>query len=233
MIHDHGIDPYQLERQRFQRRLGGMIVGVSVALLALETAFTAFLRTPAGHRLLADIPIERWGYEGPEQYVRRIELKSETGFASSHPGLQAEFVPPARKGGSKTAARAHDLHAQPQTRQLADTEGDSDVNRLARARAQRANLPLVRSEDLVIEHLVRPDYPEEARDRNIEGKVAVLALVDTTGSVVSVEVMNADREGLLEHAAAEAVWKCRVRPYRVNGQVQDVYAMFRFAFRIY
>ena len=40
-------------------------------------------------------------------------------------------------------------------------------------------------------------------------------------------------ERQLEVAAEKAVRQCRFRPYRVNGKLSEVYAVFRFSFRIY
>ena len=37
----------------------------------------------------------------------------------------------------------------------------------------------------------------------------------------------------LDRAAEQAVRQCRFRPYRVAGEAREVYAVFRFAFRIY
>jgi hypothetical protein len=37
----------------------------------------------------------------------------------------------------------------------------------------------------------------------------------------------------LERASSEAVWQCRFRPYRPQGRAREVYALFRFNFRIY
>jgi TonB family protein len=229
----HGIDPYHREWRRFERRLGGTIVAVAITLVALLNGFAVWKHTRAGRETLASIPVRRWGYEGPDQLVRRIELKTDEGASHSHPGPTAEYVPAAHKGGSKRIARRIHENAPPVTRPPQDIEGDSDVDRLARARARLLNVPLVRSEDLIIDRLVRPLYPDEARDHNIEGHVAVLALVDTTGAIASVEVVGTSEGGLLERASEEAVWKCRFRPYKVNGQTQSVYALFRFAFHIY
>jgi len=58
-------------------------------------------------------------------------------------------------------------------------------------------------------------------------------LVDTAGRVASVDIMASTGERALEKAATEAVWQCQFRPYRVKGEVREVYAVFRFAFRIY
>ena len=101
------------------------------------------------------------------------------------------------------------------------------------ARAIYRTAPVVQSEELVIERLVRPAYPEDARDANLEGKVAVVALVDTAGHVASVDVMASTGQRTFEKAATEAVWQCLFRPYKVGGKVREVYAVFRFAFRMY
>lgn len=228
-MYPHGIDDYFRESSRFRRRVSGITLGVSVGLLACLW-ISLF---PPVTRLLRSIPIVRFGFEGPEQYVRRIELKAETGPATEHTGPRAVFVPPSRRGGQRPIRAARHSNVAPETRLRFPGEGDSDVDRLARARAAAANVPLVQSQDLIIEELVRPIYPDEARDHGIEGHVAVLALVDTLGNVANVEVVGANARGVLEQAAAEAVWKCRFRPYRVEGETREVYAMFRFAFRIY
>ena len=89
------------------------------------------------------------------------------------------------------------------------------------------------SEELVIERLVNPEYPEEARAKGIEGPVVLVAHVSETGSVIGVEVMESDGERQLELAAAAAVWQCRFRPYQTEGRAQDVYAVFHFRFRLY
>jgi TonB family protein len=45
--------------------------------------------------------------------------------------------------------------------------------------------------------------------------------------------MNSSGEAQLDRAATSAVWNCRFRPYQHEGRIQEVYAMFRFSFRIY
>ena len=96
-------------------------------------------------------------------------------------------------------------------------------------------MPIFQSDELVIEELVRPVYPEDARERGIEGRVAVIAHVDTLGRVVEAEVMNPSGEAQLDAASRAAVLRCRFRPYRTGdrGPAQEVYAVFRFSFRIY
>ena len=108
--------------------------------------------------------------------------------------------------------------------------GDASSTLLAKAMRRSSSVPLVRSEELIFERLVRPNYPEEARSRGIEGRFSVLALIDTTGRVVEVQVQNGDPAGLLEREAADAVRACVIRPYRVNGAAHEIVARFPFNF---
>jgi TonB family protein len=96
-----------------------------------------------------------------------------------------------------------------------------------------ANVPVVQSQDLVIEFASLPVYPEAESERGIEGKVMVQALIDTSGHVVDVQLLASTGIGAFERSAAEAVWLYRFRPYRPAGVPSEVYAIFRFAFRVY
>ncbi len=227
----HGIDAYFLECARFERRVSGFILGVGVTLLGAHFGLHWLTHSPNVPEFLRDTPIVRWGFEGQEQYVRRIELKTE-GTVTTDPGLQAQYVPASRRGGRSDQKSEPHPNAKPEFRTPRDEEGDADADRLARLRSQLMNVPLVRSEDLVIDRLVRPEYPMEAREKGIEGKVAVMALVDTMGKITSVEVMGSGGNGMLERAAEEAVWKCKFKPYLVDDRPHQVYAMFRFWFHL-
>ena len=139
-----------------------------------------------------------------------------------------------RRGGARTPASSKSRAAEPQTRSHVPGPGDAPEDLLARAFSRRSDVPVMQSEDLIIEKLVRPAYPEHAYEHNIEGRVAVLALVDTNGRVVEVQVEADDIKARREFgaAASEAVWRCVFRPYRVKGQVREVYAEFHFNFTI-
>jgi TonB family protein len=137
------------------------------------------------------------------------------------------------RGGNPRATRAQRPGAMPETRPTIEGPGDALENMLARATARRSDVPVVLPDQLVIDKLVRPVYPEEAREKNIEGKVSVLALVDTTGAVVEVDVVGDSAHHLLEQAAVSAVWQCRFRPYRIAGKPREVYVVIPFNFTIY
>jgi TonB family protein len=224
----HGIRQYFLECARFERRLSLTSIGVALALMG-----GLWLASQPGVRRRLPLNAERFGYEGRDRYVRRIILES-TGPQNLTTGREMTLVrQQAVKGGIEKSARSRSPQAIPETRPRRFGPGESAEDLLARARAIYRSAPVVQSENLIIEVLVKPQYPEDARTRNIEGKVALVALVDTAGSVASVDLMASTGERQLERAATEAVWQCRFRPYRVDGEVREVYAVFRFSFRLY
>jgi TonB family protein len=224
----HGIDEFYLERTRFERRVS--ITTISVSLLFLGSLWLATV--PAvRHRLSRDVA--RFGFEGRDQFVQRIMLE-----AAGPLNLQARrgltlVQRQAIRGGTEIRGRSRSPHAIPVVSDHRTGPGESTEDLLTRARAIYRSAPVIQSEDLVIERLIRPLYPEDARNRNIEGKVALVALVDTSGHVASVDIMDSTGERELERAATEAMWQCRFRPYLVRGEVHEVYAVFRFSFRIY
>jgi len=225
----HGIESYFVERARNARRLSLTSAAIGVALLAS----LGLGRVPAIQRMIND-PV-RFGFEGREQYVRRITLEQPPGRAQTLRDLGAVLERSSRRGGSRTPAATQTPAAEPETRPRILGPGESPEDLLARAYSRRADVPVVQSEELVIDKLVRPAYPEHAYEHDIEGRVAVLALVDTAGRVVEVQVLASDSQARREfgEAASEAVWRCQFRPYRVKGKVREVYAMFRFNFTIY
>ena len=225
----HGTQAYFVERARCARRTSLASLLVALALLGAQ----GLLSLPAVRHRLAQIDPQRFGLEGPERYVRRILLES-LGPLQLRTGQELTMVrQQSVRGGAAERARSRSPRAEPETRERRPGIGDSPEDLVSMARAIYRSAPVVQSEDLVIERLVKPRYPEEARQREIEGKVALVALVDTAGRVASVDIMASTGARELEKAAPEAVWQCQFRPYRVRGEVREVYAVFRFAFRIY
>jgi len=64
---------------------------------------------------------------------------------------------------------------------------------------------------------VPPDYPYSARERGIEGYVAVKFLVREDGSVANVNVLKAKPEGYFEDAVRRTLPKWRFQPGRIGG----------------
>jgi TonB family protein len=223
----HGILGYFRERARFERRVSFTTAAVALAMLGA----LALARTPPLQRALRDTL--RFGYEGPTQYVRRITLEQYRGAAPVRRDLGRVEPVVTRRGGASAGQRSLPALARPETRPRIHGPGFSDADLMSRAVSRFADMPVIRSEELVIDYLVRPLYPQQLLDRNIEGKVTLQALIDTVGRVVDVEVLTSTGEPQFEEAAELAVRQCRFRPYRRAGAIHEVYAVFRFAFRIY
>jgi TonB family protein len=221
----HGIDAYFTEYFATRRR-------VAVVLLTVCAVLSASLLV-LGRRVSEDLADpKRFGFEGPRVWVDRIRLedlaKRDTPGYFEVTYLTAE----SRRGGKRSTNASKHPQAPPVVQKVLG-EGEDEQDLLAKARMLSIEGPIVRSEDLIIERLVRPEYPSEAREKNIEGIVEVLALVDTTGSVQQIQIVGGTHEPLLESAAAKAILECRYRPYRVDDQARRVWAAYRIAFSLY
>lgn len=226
-----GYARYQAEWARFWRRLSFIAVCAS---LAVALPFVWLARSHVVQRVLNDP--QRFGFLGDEQYVRRIQLTAlgmPRGERADSRMVSPKALPTRKRGGGRPAEVSDDglTPARPHESFQPPGHGDSEEDILARAMLRAGNTPLFQSRELVVEQLVEPKYPDVARARGIEGKVAVLALVDTAGVVRQAEIVgSADR--VLDRAAVDAVMQCRFKPYVVQGEAREVYAMFRFAFRL-
>ena len=222
----HGIDTFFSEYLANRRRVATVLLAVSGVLLGL----ILLLARRAPEDDLGDP--KRFGFEGPKQWVERVRLEQLA--AEDVPGFYAitYLTAESRRGGKQPTNMSSHPQAEPMI-QKSPGEGTADMDLMAKARMLALKGPIIRSEDLIIERLVRPEYPSEARDKNIEGVVEVLALVDTTGSVLQIQIVGGTREPMFEHAAAKAILECRYRPYRVDDQARRVWAAFRIAFSLY
>jgi len=227
----HGVQGYFLERRRAARRVAVIAAVLSGAVLAaLSSLALPTLRRPVQEFVRQTA---RFGYEGPDQYVRRISLQQLQGSNVVSHEVGSIDTRHARSGGAVPGRRSTDERARPEVNPDIEGLGTSTDDLVQRAVSRLANVPVVQSEDLVIEYASTPIYPQEQIDRGIEGRVMVQALIDTTGRVVDVQLLASSGVRPFERSAAEAVWQYRFRPYHTDGKAREVYAIFRFAFRIY
>jgi len=77
---------------------------------------------------------------------------------------------------------------------------------------------------------VPPIYPMNASMKGIEGKVELIFLVQTDGTVSDIQVKNASPKGIFENAALRALKQWRFKPGTKNGQsvITRVYLPMRF-----
>jgi len=99
----------------------------------------------------------------------------------------------------------------------------------------RISCPLLSSHPVKI---VRPIYPELARQARIEGRVSLSCLIRTDGTIDKIEVKKG--HPLLIQAATEAVSKWKFKPIVLNGKAVemetvvniDFYFLRRYAQRL-
>lgn len=221
---DHGTAGYFHERSRCARRSSLITLGLSLLLLGLLLVPAP----PIVRRLTTETA--RFGFEGPDKFIRRITLENRGQASTLSDVGQLSVAVQTRKGGpAPSRARV----GQPRPQHRFEGAGESDADLAMRSVTRLAGVPVFQSEELVIDRLVKPSYPPSLLEKNVEGKVTLQALVDTVGNVIEVQLINSTGETLFEKAAEEAVWLCRFRPYRAAGEASEVYAVFRFSFRIY
>jgi len=224
---NHGIDAYFLEIDRFRRRLA--LIGIVVVAVFLGAEWWA--RRPDIVAALNDP--KRFGFEGPEQLVEHIRLEQMGDVEQRGADVVSVAAEPKLRGGGHHRPSKEGMHPASEAPRAGSGPGADDVDLDARLRALALQGPVIRSEDLIVDKLVRPDYPEEARSKDIEGVVEMVALVDTTGAVTEVHIIGGSHQPLLEQAASEAVLQCRYRPYRVDKSLEKVWAFYRISFRLF
>lgn len=77
---------------------------------------------------------------------------------------------------------------------------------------------------------VRPDYPKEARDKRLEGSVALDVLIDEKGAVRQVSVIEG--EEIFRTGAVTAMKKFKFRPAMVDGKPVAVRIRYSLKFQL-
>jgi TonB family protein len=228
---DHGIQAYYEARARSARRVSLCSLGVSLVFLSCLLVWLL----PPLRRATEEVRVLRFGFEGPTQLVDLIQIEARPGRRAplTDVGKVESAGARAGGGGGTPDPRGHTTRA-PERSLPSEGSGDADQDLVRRALSGQTGLPVFQSEDLVLDHLERPQYPEDAQERGIEGRVSIMARVDTLGQVVEAAIMEHSGSRDLDLAARAAVLQCTFRPYRDRtGRVTEVFAVFRFAFRIY
>lgn len=77
-----------------------------------------------------------------------------------------------------------------------------------------------------------PPYPREAKRRGIEGEVRVRVLVDRSGKVVKVEVVEARPKGVFEEAVVRTLKGWEFRPALKGGRPVDAWVAIPIRFEL-
>jgi protein TonB len=79
---------------------------------------------------------------------------------------------------------------------------------------------------------VKPDYPYQARERGIEGYVAVKVLVGKDGTVRQVNILKSKPKGTFDQAVRKAVSSWRFQPGEVGGEPVTAWVTTTLHFRL-
>jgi TonB family protein len=107
-----------------------------------------------------------------------------------------------------------------------------EVFRLPESSGRKAavtGLPSTTTEAIVL-HRVEPEYPEQARARQLQGKVVLKVRIHPDGTVGDVELVNGDP--LLAQAAIHAVRQWRFKPAAENGDLAEMQTQVTMNFRL-
>lgn len=77
-----------------------------------------------------------------------------------------------------------------------------------------------------------PEYPERARQREIEGSVVVSVLVGVDGSVQSMQVLEANPPGIFEESVMAALRQSSFEPAQYRGNPVETWVNIPFPFRL-
>jgi periplasmic protein TonB len=91
----------------------------------------------------------------------------------------------------------------------------------------RISCPLLPSHPVKI---VRPIYPELARQAHIEGRVSLSCLIRIDGTIDKIEVKKG--HPLLIQAATDAVSKWKFKPMKLNGKAVEMETVVNIDFQL-
>ena len=114
---------------------------------------------------------------------------------------------------------------------LADAASDTQPGQANLGQSE----PVTRAENLITEakvlHKVKPRYPREARDQQIEGWVRLNFLVDETGQLRNLAVVGEDPAGVFTDAAIAAVNQWKFQP--AHDQITRANIVANFSIKLY
>lgn len=109
---------------------------------------------------------------------------------------------------------------------------DLQAHGISRAEAVPTSRPVSYSETYVILRTVKPRYPEQERQRGIEGSVTVELLVDEQGLVARANALHLIGPMSFQDSALEAVRQFEFQPPIVDGEPSSMWIKFVIKFRM-
>src|SRR5262249_37719402 len=144
----HGVQGYFIERRRAQRRVALLAAGLAAFLFAPLIALQLGLFERPVRQFVDETA--RFGYAGSDQFVRRIMLQQMRGMHAVTEMGRVDTHRSQAGGGQRARKLTHDP-APPQVRRTFTGPGTVDADMTEHSVSRLANVPVVHSEDLIIE----------------------------------------------------------------------------------
>src|SRR5438034_1882015 len=140
---EHGVQEFFLERARCRRRVSTISVFLGTAMLMALGA----PRLPIIGPLLQKIPILRFGFEGPNPYVRMVQTEAQPGA----PLLDLGNIRPIseRRGGTGNPTPSRAVSEVRRKRNRLQGPGDDSRDLMARALSNQSRVPIFQSDELI------------------------------------------------------------------------------------
>jgi len=140
----------------------------------------------------------------------------------------SESVPPA--GGLRVYENGVEVFRMNGKGESPDQDAESRIERSSSVEQERVvELPSSTAESSLL-YRVEPDYPEEAREKQIEGPVVLQLHINRDGAVEEVKPVSGD--ALLAQAAGEAVKQWRFKPRAIHGRFVEMETTITINFRL-
>jgi TonB family protein len=210
--------------------------GIAVLLACALYVLLAVVVVPVSmRRESSERTAARFALPGPTQYgeirVRLVPL-GDAGGIGPHRLMGAVRDETAKDfKGKVVAAARHAAQHRPKGEGgesvVTSTQGDA----LDRLRLLHGYLPTATSSEVAAKDIAKPEYPEEARVKGVEGLVVVVALVNESGHVEDV-ALEKGVDPLLDQAAVRAAYRTSFYPYLLEGVAQAVYVRMPYRFEL-
>jgi len=228
------------------------LLAAVVVVLVVAVAYAAWGTVPQFRALVTSayqkIQLKITGFEtrqqvaiAPAQSAAQPVRAAATQSAVSS-AAQTSQTPGITPPGTETAAQTADSTAPSGSVSLQNLKQDSTANTTvtlvatsstSRKGTAPSNEPVMLPEDAAdadLVHKVSPGYPEEAKQKKVQGTVVLQAMVDKDGNVDFVKVVNGN--DLLISAAVDAVRQWRYKPYVQNGEPVSFVTQVTVDFRL-
>jgi TonB family protein len=141
---------------------------------------------------------------------------------------QEKAVPP---GGLQVFENGKEIFRMPSApSETAQSQADSSLGSGVQRASSEEPEPSSAAAQGVLLHRVEPEYPEDARQKKIQGPVVLDVHIGEDGAVQDVQVVSGSPE--LAEASIDAVKQWRFKPARVNGQAVPMQTTITLNFKL-